>query len=271
MNTTAKTLLIAAAAIAFSATTANAQKEEEIMKLRPEGNELRVEAAGFGITIGKKATITEDSYYSDCIQYLPRVTTRFGIAYMELGFDLMPGTSYSGSWSGMGDVLNLHTAKSIRFAWTPFEAVVRLDRRGTVSFGAGIRFTWDNYRFTRNITLANDITGSLMPVELHGDIVKSKLTQTWLGIPLRLTFHPGGNVRISLTGSPELLLENHTKYKYPKTKSRISGLEQFRFTVGGAITVHKFGIYCNYSVTPLFTPSVPVDANILSIGLIVGI
>lgn len=264
----ARALLLAAAILLLPATTATAQEEEDPLKIKPEGNELRIEAAGFGITLGKSVF---QHYESRTRRYVPRVTTRFGIASMELGFNQFPDIAYAPQCSGNGNFLNLHTGKSIRFGWTPFEAAVRLDRRGTVSFGAGIRFTWDNYRFARNITLATDDKGYLVPVELDGNIAKTKLAQTWLGIPLRLTFRPGGNFRISLTGAPELLLESHTKFKHPKTKSSVSGLEQFRFTVGGAVTLSKFGVYCNYCLTPLFTGSTPADARVLSFGFIVGI
>lgn len=266
MYRTIITLIIATAAglPAFS-------QNDSIMNIRATGSELRIEAAGFGITLGNgKQPVTSAERYAE--HHRPkRVTTSLGIASLDFGFNSFAGITYTGRWADRGDFLDLNSWKSIRLAWEPASVRVALDRKANVLVSAGLRLTADNYSLANPYTLSTDSEGHLMPEKLEGMIKKSKLTATYIGIPLRLTFRIGRDLRLSAMAAGEVLVNSHTKYKKPKVKNHLSGMNDFRFSTGGSLTYDQIGLYVEYAVSPMFRAGTGADANTLSIGLRFGI
>ena len=260
----------AAAVILSMVTFGAAAQNDSIMDIRPQGSELRIEAAGFGITIGQGETPRYSASYHRRARQ-PRVTTSLGIASIDLGFNTLPDVRYYGPWAGQGDFLDIRAGKSIRFAWEPAAVEVSLDRRGIVSLIGGLRLSADNYMFSEPCTISRNQGGVLMPEKLDGYIKKSKLTATYIGIPVRLSFSVGGKLDITGYASADMLLNAHTKYKKPKVKDNIPGLSPWRISAGGCLTFCNIGIYCDYSITPLFKEGTGADAHTVSIGLRFGI
>ncbi len=260
----------AAAVILSMVTFGAAAQNDSIMDIRPQGSELRIEAAGFGITIGQGETPRYSASYHRRARQ-PRVTTSLGIASIDLGFNTLPDVRYYGPWAGQGDFLDIRAGKSIRFAWEPAAVEVSLDRRGIVSLIGGLRLSADNYMFSEPYTISRNQGGVLMPEKLDGYIKKSKLTATYIGIPVRLSFSVGGKLDITGYASADMLLNAHTKYKKPKVKDNIPGLSPWRISAGGCLTFCNIGIYCDYSITPLFKEGTGADAHTVSIGLRFGI
>ena len=112
-----------------------AAQNDSIMDIRPQGSELRIEAAGFGITIGQGETPRYSASYHRRARQ-PRVTTSLGIASIDLGFNTLPDVRYYGPWAGQGDFLDIRAGKSIRFAWEPAAVEVSLDRLPRAEWGS---------------------------------------------------------------------------------------------------------------------------------------
>lgn len=245
-------------------------QNDSLVNMKPQGSDLRIEIAGFGITPGNK----EPEKTGNCKELRvktkePRVTALLGLASLDFGFNTLTGNLYKDQWAGQGDFLNMVIGKSNRFAWEVAAVNIAFDRKAVCSLTLGVRLSADNYRFYRNITLDNDASGSLMPVDIDHSVKKTKMVTSWVGIPVRLTFRIARDLRISLMASGDVLMNAHTKHKKPKTKDYISGIEPWRVRVGGTITYHKIGIFCDWTATPLFTAG--SDAKTLSLGLRIGI
>lgn len=265
MYRTIITLITAAAAIpAFS-------QNDSIMNIRAAGSELRIEAAGFGITLGNgKPSVSSTEIYAEP-RRPRRVTTSLGIASLDFGFNSFAGMTYTGRWADRGDFMDINSWKSIRLAWEPASVRIALDRKANVLVSAGLRLTADNYSFANPYTLTTGSDGFLMPEKLDGMIKKSKMTTTYLGIPVRFTFRIGGNLRLSAMAAGEILVNSHTKYKKPKVKNHLPGVNDLRFSTGGSLTYDQIGLYVEYAVSPMFRAGTGADANTLSIGLRFGI
>lgn len=261
--------LLAVTALIAASTSYAFSQSDSLMNIRAQGSELRIEAAGYGITLGTGNPPQYSSSYRNTGH--ARVTTSLGIASFDLGFNILDNISYYGPWEGQGDFLDMRGGKSIRVAWEPAAVQIALDKSGIATLTAGIRLSADNYMFSEPYTLRTDNTGTLMPVKLDGYIKKSKLTAAYLGIPLRLSFTIGNKLTVSGYAAGDLLLKAHTKYKKPKTKDSTPGLSPFRVTAGGSLTFGNIGIYCDYGITPLFKNGTGSDAHTVSVGLRFGI
>lgn len=260
--------IMAVSASLLAPMKASGQKDSLIV--RAEGSQLRIEAAGFGITLGKDGSEFSNAYQDKPYRH-SRVSTSLGSASFDLGFNVLTGVDYYGQWEDKGDFLDMHGWRSVRVGWVPIAVEVALDRRGTVSFVAGLKLTADNYMFSQPYTLKENPDGILMPYKLEGNIKKSKLTATYIGIPIQLSFKVSNDVYISGHVCGDLLLKAHTKYKKPKVKDNISGLSPFRLSAGGSISFGCVGIFCDYGITSLFKDNIGADAHTLSIGLRLGL
>jgi hypothetical protein len=70
----------------------------------------------------------------------------------------------------------------------------------------------------------------------------------------------------------DALTDSYVKYKNPsKTKYDIGGFNNIRYRTGASISIHDFGMYIDYSITPVFWQGVGNDGRILSIGIRMGI
>lgn len=246
-------------------------QNDSLMNIKPQGSELRIEAAGFGITLGNNENAGFHYPYSPGKHRQARVSTSLGIASIDFGFNILNGVSYYGPWSGLGDFLDMSGGKSIRLAWEPAAVDIALDSRGCVSLIAGIRLSADNYMFSEPYTLRPDGAGQLMPEKLEGYIKKSKMTAAYIGIPVKLSFRLARTVYLTGYASWDLLLNAHTKYKKPKTKDNLPGISPWKVSAGGCLSVSNIGIYCDYGITPLFKDGTGADAHTISVGIRFGI
>ena len=89
-------------------------QNDSLMNIKPQGSELRIEAAGFGITLGNNENAGFHDPYSPGKHRQARVSTSLGIASIDFGFNILNGVSYYGPWSGLGDFLDMRGGKSIR-------------------------------------------------------------------------------------------------------------------------------------------------------------
>ena len=230
---------------------------------------LRIEMAGIGITLvpgegGAKA----DFKWSKPER---RILSTTLVTPMDIGFNVLTGTDYKGQWEDNGDFLDMRGGKSIRFAFDIAGLTVNMDRASRWVFNTAARFTVDNYRFLDNsVTLSRGEDGTLMPAATPAGTKKSKVAVTYMGIPIRISFTPYKELTITAEASANVLLKAHSKYAFPKVKENLPGFNPFRIGVGGAIDYNGFGVYCDYSLTPLFKSGTGSGARTLSIGFRFG-
>lgn len=128
--------------------------------------------------------------------------------------------------------------------------------------------SFDNYRFDNRWSIAK-VDGRIEPVALEGKR-KSKLATTQFGLPIGLTFTPARRLRVSALAFGELVVNAHTKTKKPKQKKTLTGLNDFRFGLQGAVTYREVGFYVKYSLTPMFRSGTGPKCYPLSVGLAWG-
>ncbi len=250
-------------------TTQCAPYADDELVLRPQGSQLLLGVAGYGIVLGDRnsgrpSVVTNVDERKD-----KRVSVSLPFSSIELGFNVLTGVDYTGAWAGDDDFLELRTGKSIHFAFRPLDLSVALDRRNRFRFGSGLRYVADNYSFIAPHTLART-DGELHPLPLDPAPKKSKFVTSWIGIPVEFTFVPVRRFHISLFAAGDVLLKAHTKYKKPKTKQTLGGFSQWRCTAGVSVTYRGLGVYASYSPTPLFESGAGPKTHTMSVGLAFG-
>ncbi|MBE6240526.1 MAG: hypothetical protein E7115_03415 [Bacteroidales bacterium] len=226
-----------------------------------QGDNLGISIAGFNISLG------EDDRSSNA-QKPKRVSTNFaGISY---GLNVLTNEPNYGNWT---DEPNFMT-DDIGAGRLGIEAMgiqVSLDRKGNVFFKASLNVSIDMYRFKRAMTLINEDGGALMPEPISGVVKKSKMVTTYVGVGAGFGFKLSRSVKLTLDFNVDALTGSYVKYKNPsKTKYDIAGFNNIRYRAGAAISLRDFGIYADYSLTPLFREGVGNDGRVLSIGIRVG-
>ncbi|MFR5936605.1 MAG: hypothetical protein ACLU9X_12210 [Alistipes shahii] len=100
------------------------------MRRAADGDNMVLEVAGFGITIGP-STIQGASNRDT--KSRPRVCGLF-FDGIEMGFNFLTGSDYAGYPAGTGDFLDVRGGNSFHFGVTPVGMSVRLDKRGNSNF-----------------------------------------------------------------------------------------------------------------------------------------
>lgn len=242
---------------------------DSLVSVKAYDDGLRIEMAGIGITLvpGEGGAKT-DFKWSKTER---RILSTTLVTPMDIGFNVLTGTDYKGQWEDNGDFLDMRGGKSIRFAFDMAGLTVNMDRASRWVFNTAARFTVDNYRFLDNsVTLSRGEDGNLMPAAAPAGTKKSKVAVTYMGIPIRISFTPYKELTITAEASANVLLKAHSKYAFPKVKEKLPGFNPFRIGVGGAIDYNGFGVYCDYSLTPLFKSGTGSGAKTLSIGFRFG-
>lgn len=276
---TADTDTTAAAEIQPADTTAAG--DSDLIRMHPDGSGLRLEIAGYGITLGNRSD--KDRSDEDRSDYFgnesflakdfPRKRVRpvrgsFGLAAVEFGVSTLVDTHYGPTWAGEGDFMEIKPEKSFCFSAEVLKLRILLDRQSHWWLSTGLRVTYNDLVFNGTHTLQR-IDGIVRPVELDPATKKSKLAVGYLSIPLGVTFS-AQRMNITLRATGDLLTTSHYKYKKPNKKEDTSGLTPWQWCVGGVLTYRNVGIYANYALTPLFRHDVGPETHILSMGLYLG-
>ena len=175
------------------------------MRRAADGDNMVLEVAGFGITIGP-STIQGASNRDT--KSRPRVCGLF-FDGIEMGFNFLTGSDYAGYPAGTGDFLDVRGGNSFHFGVTPVGMSVRLDKRGKFEFSTGLRYTVDNYRLSDNSITLGRVDGLIVPVPLDEKADKSKFRTTSLGIPLQFSFDPVRRLRVYLRAHMEMTDRYH--------------------------------------------------------------
>lgn len=220
------------------------------------GDALVLSVGGYNITMNSLEK-TRCHYANDKLS--------FGNA-VEFGLNTLTGTDYKKYPAGDNNFLDLNVAKSFHFGFNILSYSTSLNHTSSLRIGTALHFMCDNYVFDNNVTLKR-VDGLIVPVELEKDYKKSKLTAAYIGVPVNLTYRYR-RAAITLTGYADLLINSHTKYKKPKEKEHLSGLNQFQLGFGANVTFASFGVYGKYCASPLFKNDVGPEAHLLNFGII---
>lgn len=235
------------------------------MRRAADGDNMVLEVAGFGITIGP-STIQGNSKRD--VKSYPRVCGLF-FDGIEMGFNFLTGLDYGGYPAGTGDFLDVRSGNSFHFGVTPIGLNVDLGKKRKFAFSTGLRYTVDNYRLSDNSITLGRVDGLIIPVPLDEKADKSKLRVTSLGIPLQFSFDPVRHLRIAVAGYFDFTMGTNMIQKKPKEKNTLSGVNPFQFGLSGSVSYRGFGVYVRYGVTPLFKSSAGPSCHPVSFGVCV--
>jgi hypothetical protein len=134
-------------------------------------------------------------------------------AGFEIGLNNFMDPGYS---LHTGDFMDLNTAKSWNYNLNFLEYGIGL---GTSYAGlvTGMGFEWSNYIFDANNSIQKENGNIINRPEPYSGITKSKLSMTYLNVPLILEFQiPTGNKRVHISGgiTGGVKLASKTKIKY---------------------------------------------------------
>lgn len=248
-----------------------ASPDPEIVQLKTDRGELRLEIAGYGITLGNRdADGSKAGAPSEKPGKKPvkRFHGCFGFTDCEIGIPLLVDTSYGPAWAGEGEFLETSTRKSISFGYTLLGLRYMLDRREHWWLSTGIRGNIYDIVLSGKQTIRYT-DGELHAVELDPSTKKSKLSFSSLGIPLMLTYTVS-DFSISLRASGNLYTSYRAVHKKPKEKYELRGMEPWSWNVGGAIIYHKVGVSFDYALTPLFRSDVGPETHLFTFGICFG-
>lgn len=274
---TAETTAISGtAATSAPAATAMPSPDPEIVQLKSDRGELRLEIAGYGITLGNrdvdesKAAGNEAAAPSEKPEKKPlkRFHGCFGFTDWEIGIPLLVNTSYGPAWAGEGEFLETSTRKSFSFGYTLLSLRYMLDRNGHWWLSTGVRGNIYDIVLSGKQTIRYT-DGMIHALELDPSTKKSKLSFTTLGIPLMLTCSVS-DFRITLRASGNLYTSYRAVHKKPKEKYELRGMEPWSWNIGGAITYHKVGVSFDYALTPLFRSDVGPETHLFTFGICFG-
>ena len=175
-----------------------------------------------------------------------------------------------------GSFMDLNTAKSWNYNLNFLEYGIGL---GTSYAGlvTGMGFEWSNYIFDRNNSIEKDLSGNIIErSEPYNGITKSKLSMTYLNVPLILEFQiPAGNKRIHISGglTGGVKLASRTKIKYldggrqKEVRKDDFSLSPFRYGATIRIGYRAINLFANYYFSPLFGETHEPELYPFSVGL----
>lgn len=273
---TPETTATSAPAATAPAATAMPSPDPEIVQLKSDRGELRLEIAGYGITLGNrdadesKAAGNEAAAPSEKPEKKPlkRFHGYFGFTDWEIGIPLLVNTTYGPAWAGEGEFLETSTRKSFSFGYTLLSLRYMLDRSGHWWLSTGVRGNIYDIVLSGKQTIRYT-DGMIHALELDPSTKKSKLSFTTLGIPLMLTCSVS-DFRITLRASGNLYTSYRAVHKKPKEKYELRGVEPWSWNIGGAITYHKVGVSFDYALTPLFRSDVGPETHLFTFGICFG-
>ena len=146
----------------------------------------------------------------------------------------------------------------------------------TLGLTTGLKFQFNNYRFDNNITLNQDSTVIWYTEETTVTYAKTKLTNTYLLVPLMLEFHFPGDDKLHLAVGAEagIKIGSHTKTMYKDDGEKIKDKERkdfylspFRYNAVAKIGYDDLSVFLNYSLETMFEKDRGPELYPLMVGI----
>ncbi len=203
-------------------------------------------------------------------------------AGFELGLNSYLDRSGSFSLPAGLDNWDLRQEKSVSAALNFYQKDIQFGKSNVWLF-TGLGITWNNYRFDNNVHLAQgNVTSALRDTSSSITYLKSKLTMSYLTVPVMLEFFTSKNEKKAFhLGAGAMLglrIGSHTKQKIEidgdikKLKAHESfNLNPFRYGFRVAVGYGKFNLFADYYASTLFKDNkgpvlYPVNAGITIAG-----
>ena len=199
-------------------------------------------------------------------------------AGFEVGFNNYVNSDFSTSLDPSMGFMELRASKSLNININFLQYNLKLvgDKIGLVT-GMGLEF--NDYRFSNNTSIVRD-AGAITEVDLSAlNIEKTKLSASYLNIPLLLEFQTpqiSRNRRVHMSAGliGGVKLTSHTKFVYrdsgKKYKDKVKDdfyLSPFRYGVTFRAGYRHLNLYANYYLTPMFENNKGPELYPFSIGL----
>ncbi|MFR9503308.1 MAG: hypothetical protein SNH73_02500 [Rikenellaceae bacterium] len=293
-------IIIVASSIKLSAQETNI-KQDTIATFKVEDNDdvilsskedgLSINIAGYEIALGSKEMCEEESEKRVRTITLTQSGIRFNEEEVEedgftvkksrpqkmgklsiasdpkLGFISLTSPSYSAYDSSNSGFLDLKGGKSIYFGLHLLELKQYLNSKRSIALKTGFDIMCYNFTFADDITLEyqNNI---ITPIALDGNYKKSKLSTTYIAIPLTLSFNIADKFSLQPSLYAGVLVNSHTKYKRPKVKSDyLRGVNQAIAGTSLSVNLKWISVYCDYNFTELFSEGRGPATQAFSIGI----
>lgn len=192
------------------------------------------------------------------------------------GFEMGVNSFYNEDYSlyGNDQFMELKYPKSmeVNINFLEYNISLKKERLGIVT---GMGWSMKNYKFDNRITIEN-INGMIEPVLLDPDnLEKSKLTVSYLNVPLLLEFQVpvnNGSNQLFISGGVigGININSHTKVKYNNSKTKDHGsfnINPFQYAVTTRIGLKDVALYGTYSLSPLFKDKKGPELFPFSIGI----
>ncbi len=178
------------------------------------------------------------------------------------------------------DYLKLYTQKSINVSLNLFD--ISLPVVGNqLFFVSGVGFEFNNYRFSENNRLVDGEDGLTYYEDTLAEFSKSKLTVSYLTVPLLVEFQfpkstkKSDRIFVSAGVIAQLKIASHTKYVYYEANKKIKDKERedyylSPFLVYGIVMAgyKDFSLYAKYSPLELFEANKGPELYPVSAGVI---
>ncbi len=197
---------------------------------------------------------------------------------IELGANLFHLENYSMYPNEQEGFFDITTPKSITVNLNLAEYAFS-NKRKTVALVTGMGFSFMDYRFDRDISIEKESgTGMIMPVTLSEGAEKSKLSVSYLTLPMIFQVatplkmnHTPLTLGVGVIGG--LNIGSHTKVKYPDSKikeRRSFHINPLKYDLTGRIGMGNFSLFANMGMTSLFKDRKGPDIRPLTVGILLG-
>lgn len=139
------------------------------------------------------------------------------LAAVELGVNTLVNTDYSAYTPEEANAMLFSSRKAVSFTCNIATLNAPLNKRRTLVASMAFGITSENYTFAGPYTMELR-DGMMHPVKIDDNPKKSKLTATYIHMPIMLDWNIKSNFFIAAGINFDVLVGSHLKYKFPKTK-----------------------------------------------------
>lgn len=145
-----------------------------------------------------------------------------------------------------------------------------------VSLTAGLEFSWNNYKFENPVIIRRASSGVVFdPFPANQKMIKSKLTVSWLNVPVMLHYRaPKSSFHVAVGGFAGYRLGSHSKTKFSedgstkKEKERANFyLNSFQYGVRLQIGFYDVDFFATYNFNELFSQNKGPALTPISFGI----
>lgn len=167
-----------------------------------------------------------------------------------------------------GDFFDINSWKSTQVTINPFN-LSATNRKGTFGLSMALGIRANNYSFNDAVSM-DKVGGMAHPINLEGNVKKSKFTTAALHIPMEITVGKPYKLAFSVGGFADLNFNSHTKIKYEggnKEKLRRFPVNFIQAGFTARISCRYLSLYCNWYPGGVFKEGRGPEMQVWSVGI----